>query len=488
METPDEDGTLGRAVAAGRWSLLGLGLQKIIGLGSFFILARLLTPADYGAITIVLMLVGVLETVSTPGFEKALIQRRGEIMEYLDVFWTFNLLRAFLIFLLIFLIAPLVGSFFHITNPLALTVLRFSGLIILLQAAANLGSLFFFKELNFKNLFWRDLAGQIAFVATAVLWAFFHPTVLALFLGYLAQNLASVLVQYWLHPHRPKFSFYFKRLRDLASYGIWAMGQNILNQANSIVETAVIGRLLGARDLGFYSRANNLASLPSSAIFSVIYKVGFPAYAKIQESREKITEGFLKSWDLALLTLLPFLVFIFFEAGELVQILLGERWLGMVGAMRILVFALTFEGFSHLAWPLLEGIGRPDLRFKLGFLQFVLALPLLIILSWNFGLLGAAWAMVITFFIVVLAAGWTLFRHLRPGAEKILKPAAVVLAAIFVSAFSGGVLRFWLLPFSVPTFILWLLVVGLLYLAALNSLSKFFGGGPYETLRLIFKF
>ncbi|MDP3762663.1 MAG: oligosaccharide flippase family protein, partial [bacterium] len=258
--------------------------------------------------------------------------------------------------------------------------------------------------------------------------------------------------------------------------------------ANSIVETAVIGRLLGVRDLGFYSRANNLAALPSSAIFSVIYKVGFPAYAKIQESREKITEGFLKSWELALLTLLPFAALIFFEAGELVRILLGERWLPMAGAMKILALAMTFEGFLHLVWPVSEGTGRPDIRFKFGALQIIMSLPLLIFLSLHYGLLGAAWAMLIAFLATALSAGFWVFSYLKPGIRRVLRPAGAVMGATAVSALVGAVLKFWLAPLSLPTLIFWLFLVGLAYLLALKFFSRFWGGGPYETLRLIFKF
>ena len=482
------EGVLGRAISGGRWAVFGLGVQKAVGFVSFFILARLLAPEDYGVITVVLMLVGVLETLSSPGFERALTQRKGEIGIYLDVFWTFNFFRALGTAGVIFLLAPWAASFFEIRDSSALLVLRLSGFLVLISALGNLGSLFFFKELEFKNLFWRDLAGQIAFSAAAISWAFFHPSVFALFFGYAARNAAAVFIQYFLHPHRPRFSFYFSRLRDLASFGFWAMGQNVLNQANSIVETAVIGRFLGVRDLGFYSRANNLAALPSSAIFSVIYKVGFPAYAKIQESREKITEGFLKSWELALLTLLPFAALIFFEAGELVRILLGEKWLGMVGAMKILALAVTFEGFLHLVWPVSEGVGRPDVRFKFGALQIIMALPLLIFLSLHYGLLGAAWAMLIAFLATALPAGFWVFSYLKPGVRRVLRPVGAVMGATAASALAGAVLKFWLAPLSLPTLILWLFLIGLAYLLALKFFSRFWGGGPYETLRLIFKF
>src|SRR3989344_4747169 len=109
------EGVLGRAISGGRWAVFGLGVQKAVGFISFFILARLLAPEDYGVITVVLMLVGVLETLSSPGFERALTQRKGEIGIYLDVFWTFNFFRALGTAGVIFLLAPWAAGFLKIS-------------------------------------------------------------------------------------------------------------------------------------------------------------------------------------------------------------------------------------------------------------------------------------------------------------------------------------------------------------------------------------
>ncbi len=485
MKTEENSDVLLSAVDAGKWSLAGLVAQKIIGLGTFFVLARLLAPEDYGVITVVLMLVGILDTLSVPGFEKALIQKKGEIGKYLDVFWTFNLLRAFLIFLLIFLLAPFVGKFFHITDPAALVVLRLAGLIILLQAVSNLGNLFFFKELDFKKVFIRDVAGQIAFVSVAIGWALFSPSVWALFLGYLAQNGASTLAQYWLSGHRPRLSFYFRRLHDLAAYGAWAMGQNVVSQANSILETAIVGKFLGPSDLGLYSRATSIASLPSSALFSVIYKVGFPAYSRAQDSRERVIGGFLKSFDIAFLTMVPFLILILFAAQDLVQILLGEKWLGMVAAMKILVIALTLEGFSNITYPLLEGIGRPDLRFKLASLQLITALPLLFWLS-RYGLPWAALAVLLTSALIFLVSASWAFYHLRPSLARVLSPIFSVLLALVPPVLLALPFYSFFREAGDVYFLLFLALLGLMYFAVLLFLGRWFKDGPRETLKVIF--
>jgi len=480
------EGVLGRAISGGRWAVFGLGVQKAVGFISFFILARLLAPADYGVMTVVLMMVGVLETLSLPGFERALIQKKGEIREYLDVFWTFNVLRALGISILIFLAAPFVGKFFHIADPLALNVLRLSGFLVLINALGNLGSLFFFKELEFKNLFWRDMAGQAAFVAAAVGWALFHPTVFALFLGYLARNIAAVFIQYFLHPHRPRFSFYFSRLRDLASFGFWAMGQNVLNQANSILQTTFVGRFLGTAELGLYSRATSIVSLPSSALFSIVSKVGFPAYSRVQDSREKVMSGFVKSFDVAFLTTVPFLFLILTSAEGLVLVLLGAKWVGMVGAMKVLVPAFTLEGFAHITYPLLEGIGRPDLRAKLSFLRLAFLFPLLLYLAPR-GIVFAALALLITSAVLFLATAFWVFRRLKPSFSRLAAPVLSVLGSCFLTISLAYPFYSFFWNAGLAFYVLFLLAAGLVYFLSLLFLASYFKDGPYQTLRLIFR-
>jgi len=477
---------LDKTINAGKWSALGMIVQKVVGLGSFFILARILAPKDYGVITIVLMLVGVLDTVSTPGFGQALIQKKEAIQKYLNVFWTFNFFRSFALFFIIFWGAPLIADFFRL-EPVAISVLRWGGLIVIIQAFGNLGSLFFFKELDFKKLFFRDVGGQIAFSIVAIGWALKSPSAVALLLGYFAQNIVSVILQYYFHPHRPKFSFYFNRLRDLASYGAWAMGQNILKQANSILETVVVGRFLGASDLGLYSRATSISSLPSSALLSIIYKVGFPAYSKVQDSMQKIMSGFLKSFDIVLAVTIPFLFLIIVEVERLVQVLLGEKWLGMVGAMKILVIALTLKGFSYIAYPLLEGVGRPDVRFKISLLQFFLAVPLILWLANVYGIQGAAAAILISSAIVFLVAAYWSIKYLKLRFAHLKNSLFTVFGAVLAMFLVAAPFYIFAGPLNVFYFILFISLLVLTYSGSLLFIGSYFDTGPYQTLKIILK-
>jgi len=480
-------GVLCRAIHAGTWSALGLVVQKVISLGSFFILARLLTPEDYGVIAIVLMVAGVLDTLSTPGFERALIQRQGSVEPYLHVFWTFNLVRSILLAALIYFAAPLIGSFFHLTDLLALSVLRCTGLLIVIQALGNLGNLFFFKELLFRNVFIRDTSGQVAFSVVAIGYALYSPTVFALFAGFLAQNIASVLAQYLLHAHRPRISLAFSRLKDLGRYGVLVMAQNIFNQVNSILETSVVGKLLGPASLGFYSRAVSIASLPSSAITSIVTKVGFPAYAKVQDAYENVMDGLVKSFDIALALMAPFTLIVLFEGNRLVEVFLGPQWLHMVGPMKVLVISFYFKGLCTLIHPLMEGVGKVETRFSFSVLQSLLLFGFLFVLVPKLGAFGAALAALGTYAtLCVMFVLWGLIR-LRIRLFRFLPALVSVGGATALCALVLMLFHLFGENLNTSLFLMSLTFVGVLYIAVLFLIGRARKTGPAQTLLTILR-
>lgn len=481
----ETEGTLHKAIQGGKWSGLGLVVQKIIGLGTFFVLARLLAPDDYGVITIILMFVGILDTFSTPGFEKAMIQRQEDAHEYLDAFWTFNFLRSLLLAVFVYVIAPFAANFFHLTDPSAVTLLRFGGALSVIQSLGNLGSMFFFKAMDFRMLFFRDVAGQFAFSAVAIPFAVVHPSASALFAGYAAQNIAGVIFQYVAHPHRPKFSLHFSPLNDLKRYGGWVMAQNVLGQINYFIESSVVGRFSGPANLGLYSRANSIASLPASALFTIVTKVGFPAYARIQGDMQKLREGFLRSVDVALAALIPFMVIMLLFGEPLIAILLGAKWIGMVPAMKVLVVALTFEGFATMMYPLLEGAGKPDVRFKMSVAQFFVSAPLLVLLTRYFSIYGAAWAMLVNGFVLACIAGYWAIRHLGIRFRDVSDALLVTLSAVAMTLLVSVPLYIYNALLSGPVFIVLLSVPALAYLAGLVLVGRRYTTGPYYTLMTI---
>lgn len=476
---------LQKAIQGGKWMTVSTIFQKIFNFVTFIVLARLLLPADFGIIAVVLLVAGLFDTLTTPGFERAITQRQGDISQYLNVVWTFNLLKSFLAFALIFLIAPFLAEFFKI--PDYVWTIRLGGILVLITGLTNIGQLFFFKELDFKKVFLRDAGSQIAYFLTAVVWAFFNPTVLALLAGNIARYGVSAVMTYILHPYRPKLAWQFRRLKDLAGYSKWVMSQNILSYFNTITANSFVGHLLGPSDLGLFTKAQSVALTPISPVVQAVYRVSFPAYAKVQGVLDKVRDGIKKTLDIVFFVSPPFLMVIFFEANRLVLILLGEKWLGIVGPLKIIAFAVILSALSTIFNPLFEGLGRPDINFKNDLLKVVVSFGLFYGAVSYYQIIGAAYAMLGISLISVLFCWYYLRSVVQIKFKEFLSSLVTVLAAAFIILLIAFPFYDLIKTVSDVYFILWLFLLCLIYIGLIALAGRFLNIGPYKTLRTVIK-
>jgi O-antigen/teichoic acid export membrane protein len=181
-----------RSLSAGYWFLLDTLIQRVLVFGTFFITARLLVPADYGIIALAMIYPSLLDGLTAIAFETALTQKKaGEEMPYLNVAWTFNLLRNILLFCVVFLTAPFVAHFFHADNFVLL--FQLSGLTLFIQGWSNIGQLLFVKALDFKKLFLRDMAMYGTNSLVSISCALLFHSYWALFAGNAAGILAAAI-------------------------------------------------------------------------------------------------------------------------------------------------------------------------------------------------------------------------------------------------------------------------------------------------------
>ncbi|MFH1077808.1 MAG: lipopolysaccharide biosynthesis protein [Patescibacteria group bacterium] len=490
--TTNNEGNQGvyhRSVTSGKWFMLSVLGQKTINLVTFFVLARFLMPSDYGIIAIVLIVVGFLGQVTTPsGLMNALIQKKEDIEGYLDPFWTLDLLRSAAIALVLFGVGGWVAAFFNVDPAYAL-LLRLGGLMILVPVLANVRVAYLFKELNFRALFVRDIAAQATFSAVAILYAMFvSPTVWALFAGYMGMYVVGVGVSYVLYPSWPRVSFRFRRLLSLIGYGKWVYGQQLVEYALNYVDKLVLGRLLDTTQLGFYAKAKDFSLLAAGSITSLVDKIAFPAFSKIQDQIGKVREGFSKSLDMLSLSAVPYSLLILLEGGSLVSILLGERWLPLVVPLKIFSIGAMFHAIVSVVRPIFAALGRPDLNFKLNLLQAFVGIPLMVLGAWAYRTNGLAAAIVVMWILMLVFVAWKarpIFLLGKSAFVPILAStglASIVVVAAAV-AFRGPIHALH----SIPADLAYLCGLGFLYLAVLRTVGIRLKAGPWMTFRSVMK-
>ncbi len=462
--------------------MMSVFFQKAVGLVTFFILARLLLPNDYGVIAVVMLITRLLSQLTSISFGDALMQRQTDIETYLNPLWTFDLVRTFILAFGVYLAAPWLIDFFHVAEPYA-PLVRWGGVFLILPALSNIRQVYLFKELKFKKLFYRDVVGQLAFTIASIGYALFvRADAWALFIGYVVQYAVIVLVSYVIYPAWPRFSASIARLKDLFGFAKWVYGQELLEVMLAQVDKLLVGHMLDTTQLGAYSKARDLASTATNTLSSLMQKIGFVAFSKLQGRLDKIQEGFCKAVDVLFLTGIPVALLLLLEGGAVVNVLLGPKWFLMVVPLKIFAFGNLFYAFVSLVSPVFSALGRPDIVFKMNALRVVLLIPLLYLgIAWG-GVNGLAWAIVsvwiATLFYIIWKARPVLLISKRDFYPVIVSGGAAC-TAVFVMDLLFRAVRSG--TESVPTQFFILAFLGILYYVVIGLVSRRRPRGPYAT-------
>jgi lipopolysaccharide exporter len=318
-----------RAVRGGFWVFSLRIVQQLFNLARLIILARILAPHDFGLMGIALLTMATLETFSQTGFQAALIQKKEDIKSHLDAAWTVLILRGFILFTILYLIAPYAATFFN--APEAKSIIQVIGFAILLQAFTNIGVIHFQKELEFNKEFIYQFAGTLADFIVAVSAVLILQNVWALVFGLLAGNAARFIVSYFIHPYRPHLSSDLGKAKELFGFGKWILGSSILVFLITQGDDIFVGKLLGATALGFYQLAYRISNMPATEITHVISQVSFPAYSKLQDNISNLREAYLKVLQVTAFLSFPIAGLIFVLAPDFT----GNGGFGFMGTNKV---------------------------------------------------------------------------------------------------------------------------------------------------------
>ena len=389
---PSEPSLRGRVIRGARWALCSKAVLQLLDLCKVLILARLLSPGDFGLFGIAMLAIMALEVFSQTGFNAALIQLEEGSESYLDTAWTIACIRGCLIAAVMFGVAPLVGIFFR--EPQAVPLLRFLCLAPIFNGFSNIGVIYFQKELQFKCQFAYEVSAAVVSLVVGVTLAIITRSVWSLVWANLAASVARCAASYYLHSFRPRPRLDLTHAARLFRFGKWIFGQSILLFIWQQGDRAVLARLLTSAALGAYQLAFRIAMLPIIQLSLVVTTVMFPAYAKLQHERQRVAAAFLNVLESVMLLVIPASVFIGLCAHDVVYVVLGEQWGAAVAPLRWLAVFAAIKALGDVSGPLYLGIGQPHLETWRNLLQ-VLGLGLCIVpLTQRFGIAGTSAAAV----------------------------------------------------------------------------------------------
>ena len=386
-----------RAIRGGVWVFACRIIERSFSIIRIIILARILAPSVFGLMGIALLTMATLETFSQTGFQTALIQKKENIESYLNVAWTVMIVRGLIIFSILYIFAPYASIFFN--TPEAKLIIQIIGFSILFQALTNIGIIYFQKELEFNKQFIYQLSGTLADFTVAVSAALILRSVWALVFGLLAGNLTRFITSYLIHPYRPHFSFDLDKVKELFGFGKWILGSSILIFLLTQGDDIFVGKLLGATMLGFYQIAYKISNMPATEITHVISQVSFPVYSKIQDDIPKLREAYLKVLQLTAFLSFPIAGLIFVMAPEFTRIFLGEKWMPMVPAMQVLVFAGLVRSIAATTGPIFYAVGTPKIDTRLQIARFFVLATLIYPFTIKWGIVGTSFVLLLSIFV-----------------------------------------------------------------------------------------
>ena len=339
----------------------------------YLILARLLTPADFGVVAVAMIALNFSQMFWDAGLGRALIQTEEAPEKAANVVFWVNAVMGFVIYAILFLAAPAIAAFFH--SPASMPVLRVLGLQLVIGSLSAVQASLLTRELNFRWLFWIKLATVFIPAGFSIPLAYCGYGVWALVAGHLASSVLNLGLLWSKSPWRPSWQFDWLLARRLFRFGVWVLGESLAAWFFVWGDNLLVGRFLGVDALGVYSVGWNISLMVFALILNPFLPVLYPAFSRLQGDLQALGATFHKVNRIVVALALPMGVGLLLVGPLLTGVLFGDKWQG-------LGLVLSLIGFMHgMTWvvginpEVYRALGRPDVNTKLMFITIIYYLP-----------------------------------------------------------------------------------------------------------------
>lgn len=372
------------------WSVMTRLVIKTMGVISIAVLARILTPADFGLVATAGALVGIIQTLSEFSFDLALIRDQKAGRAEYDTVWTLTLIRSAVTAAILAGGAGALADFFG--DERLQPILWALALTNVIEGFSNVRVVDFRKDLDFRKDFSYMVGVKVVSFFVTVGFALAWRNYWALILGIIAGMAARVVLSYALKPYLPRLTL--GAWRDITNFSKWYLVSNIVGYCSNQSSTFILGKLRGPEAVGIYSAAGEIAGLVSTELISPLHRVLNPGFSKIAHDRPALRAAFLKVLSFTALVAFPAVIGIGLVAEPLVYIFLGPNWTATIPLIRVLVFVhviwLAFSAF----YPVYVSTASQRIMLRSTVLSLALVAPGMCVGVWYLGAIGAAYALI----------------------------------------------------------------------------------------------
>ena len=425
------------------------------------ILARLLAPEDYGTVAIIAVVINILGVFVDSGLGNALIQKKdADDIDFSTVFYT-NIAFCVLLYALLFLGAPLIGTFYQ--NPQLIPLVRVLGLTLIISGVKNVQQAYVSRNLIFKRFFFATLGGTIGAAVVGIGMAAAGLGVWALVAQQLFNLTVDTLLLWLTVKWRPIRAFSIERLKELFSYGWKFVASGLLNEIYSNIRQLIIGKMYSADSLAFYNRGEKFPSFIVTNINSSIDSVLLPAMSVQQDAIDRLRAMTRRAIKTSVYIMAPLMVGMAITAPVFVRLLLTEKWLPCVPYVRIFCVTYLFYPIHTANLNAIKAMGRSDLFLKMEIQKKIIGIILLLSTMW-FGVMAMAYSLLVGSVLSQIINSWpnrkllqyTYLQQLRDILPSILLALGMGVAVLAVPLMGMS---------SLPTLALQIVLGGTIYLA-----------------------
>ncbi len=377
MGYDQKEGIRKRAFSGFFWRLFeriaAQGVQLLVSI----ILARLLTPEDYGIIALITVFISISTTIVGSGLGNALIQKiDADQTDFSSVFYV-NMFLGVAMYGLLFAAAPLIAEFYH---EAALTgVLRVLGLTLIISGINGVQRAYVSRHMQFKRFFYSTIIGTMISALIGISMAYGGLGYWALVAQNLSNHCIDTLILWFTVRWRPIREFSFKRMKRLYSYGWKLLASSLLNTMYSNLFSLVVGKVYCSSDLAYYNRGNQIPALITTNIDTSIQSVLLPVMSGVQNDRTRLKAMVRRSITVSAFVMMPAMAGLAAVAEPLTRLLLTEKWLPCVPYMRISCFMYALWSIHTSNLQAINAMGRSDIFLKLEILKSVLGMVVLLL-------------------------------------------------------------------------------------------------------------
>lgn len=376
-----------------RWTM------RLAGLVSTMVLARLLTPSDFGIVTVATIFVGLLDLFTSTNFDLALLRTKDTERSHYDTAWTLQLILGTSVGALIFVLAPLTVWYFEDSRVVWVT--RLLAANVVLNGVGNIKLVDFRRNLDFRKEFLFNVSWKILSMVVTISMAVHLRSYWALVAGSLAGNLGGVVLGYVVRPYRPRFDL--RHAREMISFSQWMLMFNVGTYLRNRIDTLLVARLSSPGAVGVYNVAAELSAMPTTEVVIPSGRALFPSFVKLAGDERSLKQSVRIALGVCVLGVIPICAGVALVAPQMVRVILGTQWLETVPLMPPLAFAGGLNAVSHVIGTFLAAIGQQRLTAALTWMNVAILIPTLLAAA-PFGILGIAVGRMLVSVVVLIVA------------------------------------------------------------------------------------